>query len=102
MNHVQELAKQIVKAMDDPLPESIPVEDRLIAANTYRKFAIMDYANALRFSGERTEDHNQRLLEQAYVHYYKAIDLGIREERLEAVFAGLRSYWAKKLAGVKK
>jgi hypothetical protein len=41
-------------------------------------------------------------MEQAYVHYYKAIDLGISEERLEAVFAGLRSYWAKKLSGVKE
>lgn len=102
MNHVQELAKQIVKAMDDHLPESIPVEDRLIAAQTYKKFAIMDYANALRFSGERTEEHNERCIGEAYVHYYKAIDLGIREERLEAVFSGLRSYWAKKLAGVKE
>lgn len=98
MNHVREIAKNIVKAMD-PLHEFIHVDDRLIVANTYRKFAIMDYANALRFSGERTEDHNQHLIEQAYVYYYKAIELGIRDERLEVVFAGLRSYWAKKLAG---
>jgi len=100
MNHVQEVAKSIVKAMENDFPDGVPASDRLITAQTYKKFAIMDYANALRFAGERTEDHNQRLLEQAYVHYYKAIDLGIPEERLEAVFAGLRSYWAKKLAGV--
>jgi len=100
MNHVQEVAKSIVKAMENDFPDGVLARDRIITAQTYKKFAIMDYANALRFSGERTEDHNQRLLEQAYVHYYKAIDLGIPEERLEAVFAGLRSYWAKKLAGV--
>jgi hypothetical protein len=102
VNHVQEVAKSIVKAMDDPLPDFAPASDRMIVADTYKKFAIMDYANALRFSGERTEEHNQRCIEEAYVHYYKAISLGIPEERLEAVFAGLRSYWSNKLAGVKQ
>jgi hypothetical protein len=102
MNQVRELAKQLVKAMDDPLPEFIPVEDRLIAADTYRRFAIRDYAEALKLSIERTPEHNQRCLESAYVYAEKAISLGISEERLEAVFAGLRSYWAKKLAGVKE
>ena len=102
MNHVQEVAKSIVKAMDDPLPDFAPASDRMIVADTYKKFAIMDYANALRFSGERTEEHNQRCIEEAYVHYYKAISLGIPEERLEADFAGLRSYWSNKLAGVKQ
>ena len=75
MNHVRELAKQLVKAMDDPLPESIPVEDRLIAADTYRRFAIRDYAEALKLPNERTPEHNQRCLESAYVYAEKAISL---------------------------
>ena len=102
MNHVQEVAKSIVKAMENDFPDGVPASDRLITAQTYKKFAIMDYANALRFAGERTAEHNERCIGEAYVHYYKAISLGIPEERLEAVFAGLRSYWAKKLAGVKE
>ena len=101
MNHVQELAKKIVDAMENPLPEGIPDSDRGQAGRHYKRLAIMDYANALRYSGERTEEHNERCISEAYVFYYRAIELGIPEERLEDTFAGLRSYWAKKLAEVK-
>lgn len=97
MNHVQEIAKRVIAAMENPLPEDIPAIDRMIAADTYRKLAIIDYANGLRFSAARTVEHNERYIEQAYLHYYRAIQLGVPEERLEAVFAGLRSYWTKKL-----
>ena len=102
MNHVQELAKKIVASMENPLPYGIPDSDRGQAAKSYKRLAIMDYANALRYSGERTLEHNERCFSEAYVFYYKAIELGISEERLDATFAGLRSYWAKKLAGVKE
>ena len=98
MNHVKEIAKSIIQEMEHLNHETIPASDRMVAAQTYKKFAIMDYANALRLVRERTEEHNQRCIEVAYVYYYKAIALGIQEERLENIFSGLRSYWAKKLA----
>ena len=100
MNHVREIAKQIV-AEEHMNPLTIPADDRMIAADTYRRFAIRDYAEALKHSLDRTPERNDRCIEQAYIYAEKAISLGASEERIETVFAGLRSYWAKKLAGVK-
>jgi hypothetical protein len=102
MNHVREIAKKIVAEMEHLNPETIPASDRMIAADMYRRFAIRDYAEALKHSLDRTPERNDRCIEQAYIYAEKAISLGASEERIETVFAGLRSYWAKKLAGVKQ
>ena len=102
MNHVREIAMQIVAEMEQLNPETIPATDRMIAADMYRRFAIRDYAEALKHSLDRTPERNDRCIEQAYIYAEKAIKMGIREERIETVFAGLRSYWSKKLAGVEK
>ena len=102
MNHVREIAKKIVAEMEHMNPLTIPADDRVIAADTYRRLAIRDYAEALKHSLDRTPERNDRCIEQAYIYAEKAIKMGIREERIETVFAGLRSYWSKKLAGVEK
>lgn len=83
-------------------PLTIPADDRMVAADTYRRLAIRDYAEALKCSTDRTPQHTAGRIEQAYIYAEKAISLGASEERIETVFAGLRSYWAKKLAGVKQ
>jgi hypothetical protein len=102
MNHVREIAKKIVAEMEHMNPLTIPADDRVIAADTYRRIAIRDYAEAFKHANDRMYEHNLRCIEQAYIYAEKAISLGASEQRLDVVFAGLRSYWSKKLAGVEK
>lgn len=101
MNHVREIAKQIVAEMERMNPLTISADDRMVAAHTYRRFAIRDYAEAFKHANDRTYERNLRCIEQAYIYAEKAISLGASEQRLETIFAGLRSYWAKKITGVK-
>ena len=99
MNHVREIAKKIVAEMEHMNPLTIPADDRMIAADTYRRLAIRDYAEALKHSLDRTPERNDRCIEQAYIYAGKAIYLGASTVRIETIFAGLRNYWAKKLLG---
>lgn len=100
MNHVREIAKKIVAEMEHMNPLTISDDDRMVAADTYRRLAIRDYAEAFKHANDRTYERNLRCIEQAYIYAEKAISLGASEQRLEVVFAGLRHYWAGKLAGV--
>ena len=102
MQHVREIAKSLIAEMEQISPDTIPAKDRMVVADMYRRFSIRDYAEALKHALDRTPERNDRCIEQSYIYAEKAIKMGIREERIEVVFAGLRSYWAKKLAGVKQ
>ena len=92
MNSVREIAKAIISEMEDVQRDSGP-----FAAEHYRRIAVMTYANYLKRSPERSKEMNQQCLEESYLHFEKAISLGIPEERMEESFARLRDYWLPRL-----
>lgn len=79
-----------------------PVEDatpaaKLIAGEFYRKASIRDYAMALKNSTHCSSERTNRAFEQAYFYVERAVQMGISEEKINLIFAGLRRYWIPRL-----
>ena len=94
MHSVREIAKSIIAEMEGTRKERSPV-----AALHYRRMAVISYADFLKRSPERTEETNQRCLEEAWIFAHKAISYGEQESRIEESFDRLRAYWLPRLKG---
>jgi hypothetical protein len=93
MESTREFAKALIKEMERTKEDCLPG-----AAETYRRLSVIDYADYLKRSSERTPEANKRVLETAYLFAEKAIALGVSEERIERSFGLLRMYWIPRLA----
>lgn len=89
----REVAKSIIAEMQGVVRECSPVE-----AKAYRRLAIIDYAQALKHSGERTPEQNERAFQDAAFMAEKAISKGACADKLEDSFRGLRAYWLPRLS----
>ena len=97
MESVRDKVKSIIAEMEGVAHEFNPR-----AADSYRRLAILDYADYLKRSPERSPEMNQIIFEKVITLEEKAIALGASRERIEATFAGLRQYWLPKLKEVIK
>ena len=94
MVHVREIAKKLVAEMG-----LTPLDcDREAAGKHNKRLAVIDYASYLKNSPHRSEELNNKAMEQAYMFYYRAIEAGIPEDQMEQSFTDLRSYWVPRLA----
>ena len=91
---IREIAKSIIADMEDTRREFHPDANK-----HYCRLAIIDYAEAVRRSPERTPEQNVIAFERAYLHAEKAISLGANEEILYDTFSKIRSYWIPRLKG---
>jgi hypothetical protein len=95
MNNVREVVKSVIAEMEGIVKECNP-----IAAESYRRLSIIDYADYLKRSPERSPEMNQIVFEKVLTLQEKAISLGASRERIEKTFAGLRKYWLPRLKEV--
>ena len=95
MNNVREIVRSVIEEM-----EGIVKEFNHSAADSYRRLAIMDYADYLKRSPERSPEMNKIIFENVLTLAEKAISLGASRERIEETFASLRGYWLPRLKEV--
>ena len=95
MNNVREVIRSVIAEMEGIVKECNPV-----AAKSYYRLAVMDYAEYLKRSPERSPEMNAIVFENVLVLQEKAISLGASRERIDATFAELRGYWLPRLKGV--
>lgn len=92
MNSAREIAKSIIAEMEESLRECNPV-----AARVYQRLAVIDYAQALKRSAERTPEQNHDALRDTYIYAEKAIALGISRESMDASLKHVRDHWLPRL-----
>jgi len=95
MNLIQERVRAIIADM-----QGTPREYSPDASDHYRRLAIMDYAEYLKRSPERSPEMNAIVFENVVTLAEKAISLGASRERIDGAFAGLRDYWIPRLKEV--
>ena len=91
MNSIQEVAKSLIAEMQGTR------EFDPSASKHFARIALIDYANALRRSPERSPEENQRWLVGAYEYHARAVACGANEDELDESFARIRAYWIPKL-----
>lgn len=92
MNSVREVAKSIIAEM-----EGKPKQPNPAAARVYQRLAVIDYAQALKRSPERTPQENHEAMLDAHTYAEKAIALGVSSENMEASLKRIRDYWIPRL-----
>ena len=95
MDTTREIVRSIIAEMEGIVKEFNPS-----AADHYRRLSIMDYADYLKSSPERSPELNKIVFENVITLEEKAISLGSSRARIEETFASLRGYWLPRLKEV--